>query len=117
MSEPESLDAWQIREFPRSLRLEIVEEAKRRQMSPGQFATRIFTAARAAGWGDKPSANGLTADPAAAWLRWAEAHRAAREAGMSREMLAALRRQAARELGVPLRPPPPRRLAPPEPAA
>jgi hypothetical protein len=44
------LEAWQIREFPRALRQEIVNEAKTRQMSPGEFATRIFLAARDAGW-------------------------------------------------------------------
>jgi hypothetical protein len=44
------LEAWQIREFPRELRQAIVNEAKARRMSPGEFATRVFVAARDAGW-------------------------------------------------------------------
>lgn len=39
------LEAWQIREFPRELRRQIIDEAKRRQMSPGELATRVFLAA------------------------------------------------------------------------
>jgi hypothetical protein len=44
------LEAWQIREFPRELRQAVINEAKARRMSPGEFATRIFVAARQAGW-------------------------------------------------------------------
>ena len=53
MTAPEDLgplEAWQIREFPRDLRQAIVAEAKNRRMSPGEFATKIFLAARDAGW-------------------------------------------------------------------
>ena len=52
------LEAWQIRGFPRTLRQLIIQEAKDRRMSPGEFATRIFVAARDAGWetGHAPAA-------------------------------------------------------------
>jgi hypothetical protein len=59
------MEPWQLREFPRSLRQTVVNEAKQRQMSPGQFATRVFTAAHAAGWdrfmAGQTDANGSTA--------------------------------------------------------
>jgi hypothetical protein len=54
------LEAWQIREFPRDLRLAIVAAAKERQQSPGEFATAIFLRAREAGWWTDDGAHQLT---------------------------------------------------------
>ena len=54
------LEAWQIREFPRDLRLAIVAAAKERQQSPGEFATAIFLRAREAGWWTDDGGRGLT---------------------------------------------------------
>lgn len=119
------LEAWQIREFPRDLRVQIVAAAKDRRMSPGEFATQIFIAARDAGWdgfqSSAPGGNGVrpVADPAdmvRAAIEAAEAAGVPVRKGMARQAMAHATEQlmAARGLQAPRRAP--RALPAPAPA-
>lgn len=56
--QPEALDGdelgrvepWQIKQFPRRLRLEIAEQARQQKMPVGDFVLGFMLAARASGW-------------------------------------------------------------------
>jgi hypothetical protein len=43
-------EPWQIRQFPRRLRLELTEQARQERVSVGELLTRLVVAARDAGW-------------------------------------------------------------------
>jgi hypothetical protein len=52
-------EPWQIRQFPRRLRLELTEQARQEHVSVGELLTRLVVAARDAGWQFDPAAESL----------------------------------------------------------
>ena len=52
------LSAWQVRDFPEELRRQIADQARREDMTVGEFLTRCMVLLRDAGWpraGNDPS--------------------------------------------------------------
>jgi hypothetical protein len=65
-------EPWQIKQFPRRLRLELTEQARQERVSVGELLTRLVVSARDAGWQFDASAEPLPAADAMARLALVE---------------------------------------------
>src|SRR5436853_596759 len=57
------VEPWQIKQFPRRLRLELTEQARQEKVSVGELLTKLVLAARDVGWQFDGQAPGAAPKP------------------------------------------------------